>query len=263
MRSIATIWRREIVGLYFSPLAWILLLVALFLYGVFFITSLGTSDGDVGRSLDFALGGSWVFWAFLVFLPPLLTMRLLSEEARAGTLEFLLTAPVTDAAVVIGKFLAATSFMALLWGSVLVYGLAIAASGVSPDWSAMLVAYLGAVLSSGLFVAIGLFANCFTSTPLLAAFLAFIASLWWLLLPSIGGAMLVELKGLLAGTAGGVDRAESWIRRALSSMDVIGHTQVSFLRGVFDTAEIVFFLTWIAFFLFLSVRALEMRRWRG
>jgi ABC-2 type transport system permease protein len=263
VRNILTIWRREALGLFLSPLAWILLLVALFLYGVFFVSALGGTGGDVGRALDFALGGSWAFWAFLLFLPPLLTMRLLSEEARSGTLEFLLTAPVTDAAVVLGKFLAATSFMALLWSAVLVYASAIAATGTAPDWSAVLVAYCGAVLSSALFVAIGLLTNCFTSTPLLAAFLAFIASLWWLLLPNIATALIVELKGLLAGFVGGLDAAEHWITRAVSSMDVIGHTQVSFLRGVIDTAEIAFFLIWIAFFLFLTVRMLEVRRWRG
>ncbi len=263
MISLLTIWRREVVGLFFSPLAWVLLLVALLLYGVFFVAALGGMGGDVGGALDFALGSSWAFWAFLVFLPPLLTMRLLAEEARAGTLEFLLTAPVTDAAVVLGKFLAATSFMALLWAAVPLYAVAIAAAGVAPDWSALFVAYLGAVLSSALFVAIGLFANCLTSTPLLAAFLAFVGSLWWLLLPTIAIALIVELKNLLASWVGGLDSAEQWIRRAVGSMDVISHVQISFLRGVLDTAEIAFFLIWIAFFLFLTVRMLEVRRWRG
>ncbi len=153
--------------------------------------------------------------------------------------------------------------MAILWSSVLVYAVGIAATGVGPDWGALFVAYTGAVLSSALFVAIGLFANCFTSTPLLAAFLAFIASLWWLLLPMIGGALVVELRGLLAEWVGGAAAAENWIHRVLGSMDVMGHLQISFLRGVLDTAEIAFFCTWIAFFLFLTVRALEMRRWRG
>jgi ABC-2 type transport system permease protein len=231
--------------------------------GVFYVSTLASLGGEVGASLEFALGGGWVFWALLAFLPPLLAMRLVSEEARSGTLEFLLTAPVTDFSVVVGKFLAATSFMAVLWLAVPIYGLAIASAGVAPDWGALIIAWVGAVLSSGLFVSISLLVNAFTSTPLLGAFLAFVANLWWLLLPVIATGLMTELKGLLAGVIGDLDQAERWIRGALSTMDVLAHTQVSFLRGVLDTSEVVFFLTWTGLFLFLTVRALGTRRWRG
>jgi ABC-2 type transport system permease protein len=263
MRGTLTIFRREFASLFFSPLAWILLVVSLFVNGVFFYVALTVGGGDVTSALELSLGGGWPFWAFLVFLPPLLTMRMLSEEARSGTLEYLLTAPVSDASVVIGKFLAATSFFAVLWSSILFYGAMVQRIGVPPDWGGVVGGYIGSVLVSGLFVAIGLLASSLTATPLLAAFLAFMADLWWLLLPMLAGIAMKHVRSLLSHWAGGVDAAESWINLAISKMNVISHFQASFLHGVLDTAEIVFFLTWTGFFLFLTVRSVEARRWRG
>ena len=114
MRGCVTICRRELAGLFLSPLAWILLLVTLLLNGLFFQFYVSASNGDVVLALETALGGGAIFWAFMVVLTPLITMRMVSEEARDGTLEFLLTAPVSDAAVIVGKFLAATNFKAVL-----------------------------------------------------------------------------------------------------------------------------------------------------
>ena len=263
MSGTITIFRREFAGLFLSPLAWVLLLVSLFVNGFFFVLLLHQSGGDMGVALGGALGGAWPFWYFLVFLPPLLCMRLIAEEAHSGTLEYLLTAPVTDVAVVVGKFLAATAFMGVLWLSVLVYALRIDAGGVTPDWGPVLGGYLGAVLASGLFVAIGLFASSLTSTPMIAAFLAFMACLWWLILPQVGALVFRAMRALLADVAGGVDTAREWFFGALNTMDVVAHFQASFLIGVFDTSEVVFFLTWTALFLFLTVRSLETRRWRA
>ena len=263
MKGTLAIAQRELVGLFFSPLAWILLVVALLVNGFFFLVYISSSFGDVTTTLDLLLGGGWPFWCFLVFLPPLLTMRMISEEARSGTLEYLLTAPVSDAGVILGKFLAATAFMALLWFSVPVYAVGIQAAGVTPDWGNVAGGYLGAVLSSGLFVAIGLLASSLTATPLLAAFLAFIADLLWLILPMLAGMVMKQLRALLGQWLGGLEQAERRIGDALESMDVISHFHRSFLHGVFDTAEVVFFVTWTAFFLFLTVRSLEARRWRG
>ncbi|MCP3916650.1 MAG: ABC transporter permease subunit [bacterium] len=263
MRGAVTIFRREFAGLFLSPLAWILLLVSLFVNGFFFVQYLGIYRGDVTGALRASLGGSWPFWFFLVLLPPLLAMRLVSEEARNGTLEFLLTGPVGDASVVVGKFLAALAFLAILWLSVLVYALRVQTVGTPPDWGPALGGYLGAVLASGLFVAIGLLVSSLTNTPLLAAFLAFMACLGWLILPIVGANAFQSIAALLADYAGGVEVAHAWVLGALNKMDVLHHFQSSFLLGVFDTSEVVFFLTWTALFLFLTVRSLEARRWRA
>jgi len=263
MRGCITICRRELAGLFLSPLAWILLLVTLLLNGFFFQLYVTASGGNVVLALETALGGGSVFWVLMVVLTPLITMRMVSEEARDGTLEYLLTAPVSDAAVITGKFLAATAFMAVLWFSVPLYGWVVASLGVDPDWGHVWGGYIGAVLSSGLFVAIGLLASSSTRTPLLAAFLAFVANLVWLLLPQLGQLMMAELLPLVSSIVGSDLDGAVLIRSVLEKMDVVRHLQHSFQRGVFDTAEIVFFVTWTGFFLFLSVRMLEAKRWRG
>ena len=148
MSGLWAIFRRELAGLFLGPLAWVLLCAALLLNGALFTLYLEQFGGDVGASLEMAMGGSYPYWALMIVLPPLLTMKMISEEARSGQLEFLLTAPVTDLAVVFGKWLAATVFMALLWASVLGYGVLLQFLGTTPDWGPLLGAYLGAVLTS-------------------------------------------------------------------------------------------------------------------
>ncbi len=262
MRGVTIIFRRECASLFWTPLGWLLLVAAVFLNGLLFWAQLNATGGNITAALQSALGWGVVFWAIMIFLPPLLGMRLLAEEARTGTLEYLFTSPVTDAAVVIGKFMAATFFMAVLWLSVLIYGLCLHLAGFPPDWAALLTAYLGAVLVSSVFISISLFASSLTEAPLLAAFLAIIACASWLLMPGVADLVLGQLRDVLAEFAGGWSQAESLIQGAVRSMDVALHFQQSFLPGVLDSAELVFFITWPALFLFLTIRSLEARRWK-
>ena len=106
MQGTWVIYRRELAGLFLAPLGWVLLFLALFANGLFVYLLLDATRGDIGTVLRSALGGGTLFWALLVFLPPLLAMRMMAEESRTGTLEYLLTAPVADGAVVLGKWLA-------------------------------------------------------------------------------------------------------------------------------------------------------------
>jgi ABC-2 type transport system permease protein len=245
LRGVLAITRRELAGLFVGPLAWVLLFIAVLLQGWLFVLYLRGFGGDVDLSLRWTLGESWVFWALLVLVPPLLTMRMISEESRTGILEFLLTAPVTDAAVVTGKFVAALAFLAIFWSSAFVYGLAVASLGVAPDWGTLVGGWLGAVLCSALFSAIGLCASAATSTPIVAAFGAMMLNLVFVAAP-----LLTNLS----------DRP--WVRRAVARIDVIDHHKAAFLTGVLDTSYVAFFVAWTAFFLFLAIRAVEARRWR-
>ncbi len=242
-----TIYRRELAGLFLSPLAWVLLAIALAFNGFFFVLSVKGFGGDVLASMSFLLGGSYTFWLLVVLLPPLVTMRMFSEEARTGVLEFLLTAPVHDFAVVLGKLLAATTLMAVLWSSALVYGAAAAALGTAPDWTPLLSGVFGATLVSALFCAIGLSISAVTNTPLLAAFFATIANAAILSLPF--------LDALLALPPG------SPLRVMLGHANVITQFQASFVVGALDTKHVLFFLVWTGFFSFLATRVLEARRW--
>ncbi len=245
MRGTLAVYRRELAGLFVAPLAWLLLTVALVLSGWLFVTMLKDTSGDIVAATRFVAGQGITYWAVMIFLPPLLTMRMISEEARNGLLEFLLTSPVADGAVVAGKFLAAWSFMALFWSSNLVHAAALHALGAPPDWPPVLGGYLGAVLVSGLFCAIGLFASSVTATPVLAAFSAMVGSLLVLLLPN--------LVGLLDWP---------WLHEEVAAVDVMSHFHRSFLIGVLDTKVGVFFLAGTGLFLFLATRAVEAKRWR-
>jgi ABC-2 type transport system permease protein len=242
---VLAIYRREIAGLFYGPLAWLLLALAFLLNGFLFLLYLKSTDGDVDVAVRLALGESWVFWALLILLPPLLTMRMISEESRTGLLEFLLTAPVSDAAVVMGKFLAAATFLAILWSSVAVYAFTLGKLGIAPDAGMVFGGWLGALLASGLFCAIGLCASSMTNTPVLSAFAAILANL------------VIVISPLLARLTD-----EPWVRHAIARVDVIDHHKSAFLLGVLDSAYVAFFVAWTALFLFLTVRMLEARRWR-
>lgn len=244
MNGVWTLYRRELAGLFFAPLAWVLLCAALALSGLFFLKAIEQSGGELDATFQFVIGGSVPFWILVLFLPPLLTMRMLSEESRSGMLEFLLTAPVSDWAVVVGKFLAALTVMAILWSATLGYGLLVHLLGTSPDWTALCGAFVGSVLVSGLFCALGLFVSACTSTPILAAFVSFVINVLVLLLPFLAGSLRIE-----------------HVQRALEPLNVLGHFQASFMIGVLDSAVVVSLLAWSAAFLFLTARAVEARRW--
>jgi len=250
LSGIAAIYRRELAGLFLAPLAWILLCLTLVYNAFFFVFYLESqTGGEVNLAFSLLLGGFWPFWFLAMFLPPLLTMRMISEESRSGLLEFLLTAPVSDAAVVCGKALAAATFMAILWGTVLIYGLLVHLLGAPPDWGQLLMQWLGATLVSALFCAVGLVTSAISGTPLIAAFLAMVANFIVLLLP------------VVAPSARGVPReALAW---TIAKVDVIAHFQGSFQTGALDSAHLVFFVAWILALLFLVVRIVEARRWLG
>ncbi|MEM6675952.1 MAG: ABC transporter permease [Planctomycetota bacterium] len=254
--------RRELSGLFKAPFTWIVILVVLFLNGLLFNAVLVGSNGDVTDSLSFAQSGI-IFWLAMIFLPALLAMRLVAEESRTGTLEYLLTAPVSDGAVVFGKFCAATAFMGLLWTSSLVYAGALQLAGGPPDWAAVVGTWVGTVFVSALFVAIAMLASTLTSTPLLAAFLSMVACVAWLVIPWLAARALDYIVPLFARTDAAREAVNETVGGLVSNMDAFRHFERSFQLGVFDTSEIVFFVTWTAFFLFLTARMIEARRWRG
>ncbi|MEM8713515.1 MAG: ABC transporter permease [Planctomycetota bacterium] len=262
MTGALVVARRELAGLFMAPFTWIVLLVVLLLNGLLFNTALLASGGNVTATLEQSMSGAG-FWVWMIFLPALLSMRLIAEETRSGTLEYLLTAPVGDLAVVVGKFLAATVFLGILWTSSLAYAGVLDHVGGSPDWPAVVGTWIGTLLVSGLFVSIGMLASTFTATPLLAAFLSMVACVLWLVLPWLVLRGLSYVLPFIADTGPKQQVIVDKVTTVVSSMDAIRHFQRSFYLGVIDTAEVVFFLTWTGLFLFLTARSLEARRWRG
>lgn len=246
-RGTAVIYRRELAGLFLQPVAWVLLALGLFLNGYSFQSLLLAAKGDADTALTYAfLGG---FGMLSIVLPPLLTMRMISEEARSGLLEFLLTAPVKDGALVLGKALAATTFMAVLWAGMFVLAAALSACGATIDWPRLVLAWLGAVQSSLLFCSAGLLASALSATPVVAAFL---------------GTMFCAAIVLAPGLVGQLSFLPRATRNALiERIDVASQLEQTFLRGMFDSSTSVLLLAASAVLLVLCTRRVEMQRWRA
>jgi ABC-2 type transport system permease protein len=179
----------------------------------------------------------------LLFLVPLLTMRLLAEEKRSGTAQLLFTYPLSDWTVIMGKFLAALLVFIILLCFTLVFGVVFAFIS-RVEWGPLIAGYLGVLLLGSSGLALGLFASSLTENQIVAGVAGFgLLLLFWI----IGW-----VQELGAGGWGGVGQF-------LSMME---HYD-SFTRGVIDTRDLVYYLSFIYFFLFLTKRQLESRRWRA
>jgi len=177
-----------------------------------------------------------------LFITPLITMRLLAEEKRSGTLELLMTSPVTDAQVVLGKFLGALGLLVVLLVPTLVFPGVLARYG-DPDWGPILSGYLGLFLAGACFVAVGVLASPVTESQVVAGFLAFgtLLGLW------------------IVGWAAGAGSAGA--KEAIAYVSVLRHF-ADFPKGLIQTKDVVYYLTFVAFCLFAAMRSLESRKWR-
>jgi ABC-2 type transport system permease protein len=179
----------------------------------------------------------------LMFLVPLLTMRLLAEEKRSGTAELLFTYPITDWAVILGKFLAACLVYLIFLAFTLSFSLALAFI-THLDWGALGAGYLGLVLLGASALALGLFASSLTENQIVAGVVGFaLLLLFWII------GWVQEL-----GTGG--------LGKTLQYLSLLDHYD-NFTKGVIDTRDLVYCLSFIFFFLFLTKRQLESRRWRA
>jgi len=179
----------------------------------------------------------------LLFFIPMLTMRLFAEEKRSGTIELLLTYPVRDGEVLAGKFLAAEALYALLLALTLLYP-ALIAYFTRVEWGPILTGYLGLLLTGGAFLGVGLLISSLTENQIVAGFGTFgVLLAFWVI-------------GWGAEFAGGN------LRSVLQYLSMTEHMD-TFSRGVIDTKDLVYYATAIALALFLALRSLDSKRWRG
>jgi len=188
-------------------------------------------------------GGTIFFWLMLLFVLPVTTMRLLAEERRTGTLEVLLTSPVSEGQVVLGKFLAAFVFYLFLWVPTLVY-IVILALHSKLDPGPVLAGYLGIALLGVLFLSIGTLTSALVRNQIIAAVLAFAIL------------VIVFSIGLVENLATG-----AVIKGALGYMNLWQHMD-DFGKGIVDTRHVVYDLSLAGLFLFLATRALEASKGR-
>jgi ABC-2 type transport system permease protein len=174
---------------------------------------------------------------------PLITMALFSEEKKRGTIELLLTAPITDLQVVLGKFFAAAAFFALLLASTWVE-MALLFAYSDPASGPMFTAYLGLLLYGLAIVAIGMFISTLTENQIVAAVITF------------GVIMVLWLVDVMA------NRAAEGSKAVLTYLSILSHLD-DFLKGVFDTSHVIFYLSLTLVGLFLTYRSLDSLRWRG
>ena len=237
MRTAQAVAWKEIQIYFSSPTAYIVGLIFLALTGFFFTQDLGNPFPEA-TLIPFFDGAVIVF----VLLAPALTMRLLAEESKLGTIELLLTSPVRDWEVIIGKYVASLVFFFVLVALSSFYAILLFVYA-SPDPGPVFAGYLGLILYGSAALAVGLLTSTMSSNQIVSAVVA------------MGILLAMFFADRAFGAVGGI------AGEIIGEMGLRGHFD-DFARGVIDTTNIVYFLSVIAFFLFLSIRTLESRRWR-
>jgi ABC-2 type transport system permease protein len=250
MQALLTLTRREL-GSYFASLTgYVIIAAGAFLTSLSFVllfTQLRQEPSPMPVTEMFYI--TPFFWLILLLACPVITMRTFALEKFSGTYETLMTAPVRDGHVVLAKFIAAMLFYLVMWLPLLAcLGVVRHYSGdpMALETGALASTYLGILLIGALFISCGCFASSLTRSQTLAAILslAFCTTLF----------LLSFLAGWVAGMPG-------WAAQLLGSMALFEQMH-DFARGVIDTRPVVFFLSLTAFFLFLTLRVVESRRWK-
>ncbi len=239
MRNIATMAQRELGAFFMSPIAYAVSAIFLFATGLAF--GLGTFQNGAEASIRSLIE----FWMMLIlaFVLPMLTMRLMSEEFRSGTIEPLMTAPISEVEVVCGKFFGALVFYLILLALLLAYPIILSRFGTL-DGLLLVCNFVGLLLLGALYISVGLFFSACTKHQIIAVLLSFVL-LALMTFASQGLAQIIE----------------GWPRAVLQHLSVRTHF-FDFVRGMIDVNHVVFFITMTALFLFLTVKRVEMRRWQ-
>lgn len=238
MRGACAIATREFAGFFRQPMGWVVVALFLALSGAVF--ALGSLQPGAPASLrGFFAVATWL----LMFVAPAASMRLLADEHRVGTIEPLMTSPVSDWAIVTGKYAGAAGFLLAMLAPTLVY-VGVLEVFADPDYGPIVAGYLGLILVGSLYLAVGLLFSTLTDSQIVA----FLASLFFFLLLR------------LATLQGAAYLGEPWAQYLYPlSIDM---RMGDFAKGVIDTSHIVFFLVASAWFVVLSGAMLTLRRWR-
>ena len=253
MGNILAIANKELRSYFASPIAYIVLGFFAFLFGWFYVTILsyfvqasmqmnqfGPQSVNINQQMIRLLLQNVTVLLLLVL--PMITMRTYSEEKRSGTMELLLTSPLTDFQIIMGKFLGALALYATMllitWIHIAVlfyYG--------RPEWKPILAAYLGLLLMGGCFISAGLFISSLTKNQIIAVMATFAVFLFLWVINWIGS-FYPQVEPLT------------------SYLSIIEHFD-DFAKGVIDTTHVIYYVSFITFGLFLTAKAVDSERWRG
>ena len=256
MSNIFAIAQKELRSYFVSPIAYVVIGLFAVLFGVFFVSSLsfllrislqaGMMEGAPPINVNEymirpLLGNTGVI---MLFVLPMITMRSYAEEKRSGTIELLLSSPLTDFQIILGKFFGALSLFVLM----------LAVTGVhisflfwygEPELSPILSGYLGLLLMGASFISIGLLISSATKNQVVAGMVTFaVLLLFWVI-------------SWLGDPGGG-----STTSQVLAYLSVLDHFD-DFSKGVIDTSHLAYYLSFISFGLFLTAKSVDSERWRG
>ena len=256
MRNIMAIADKELRSYFASPIAYIMIGLFSLLFGVFFYLFLVAFVQQSEQMMQFGGGGApninqmmigGLFQntaVIILFMMPMITMRTYSEEKRSGTIELLLTSPLTDLEIIVGKFIGAMGLYVAMLLVTMVY-IAILFIYGNPEWRPIAAGYLGLLLMGGSFISLGLFISSVTKNQIVAGFLTF------------GTFLLLWVIGWFGDNAGSTLTAS-----IVKGLSITEHFS-DFARGVVDSYHVVYYLSFITFGLFLTAKSVDMERWRG
>ncbi len=243
MRGTWIVFSREIGQYFASPVAYLIAFAFLLLTGLIFNNDLAVSV--TYKPAEPALIPLFLSFA-MVFFAPLLTMRLLAEERREGTLELLLTAPVKDSDIIFGKFLSAWFYYSVLLVITLSYQFVLLLTTQNtPDLGHAMGAYIGIWLYGGATLAVGLVFSSLTENQIIAAFLSW-TTLMFLWLGDLAGQVVSNLD----------------LARLLRTLTLPGHFSTSFAVGLVRAEDVAYYAGVIVVMLFVAIRIVESHRWR-
>jgi ABC-2 type transport system permease protein len=253
MSNILAIAQKELKGYFATPIGWIVIGMFALLWGWFYYVmlvifnqqslQLGGEGGNVDINAQLIRPLFLNASVILLFVLPLVTMRTYSEEKRSGTIELLLTSPVTDVQIILGKFLGAmTLYAAMLAITAIHMGLLF--SYGNPEWKVVVIGYLGLLLMGGCFVSVGLLISSLTKNQIVSGMITFAVflMLWVINWPA----------SFVSPTT----------QNILNYLSITDHFD-DFTKGILDTKHLVYYFSVMAFGLFLTARSVDTERWKG
>jgi ABC-2 type transport system permease protein len=257
MTNILAIAQKELKAYFASPIAYIVIGFWSLLYGYFFVAILNYFVRQSMQMSQFGMQGPQSMNVnqqlirpllqnvniLVLFLMPMVTMRTYAEEKRSGTIELLLTSPVTDFQIIMGKFLGAMALYGVMLAVTLIHIGLLFLYG-SPEWKPIVTTYIGLLLFGGCFVSLGLFISSLTKNQIVAGMVTFaVFLLLW----------IITWIGSFSGPT--VDKITQYVS-ILDHLDDFG-------KGVLDTTHLIYYLSFISFGLFLTAKSVDSERWRG
>ena len=255
VRNVLAITEKELRSYFASPIAYIIIGLFSLLFGYFFYVYLMLFVRQSEQMMQFGGGGSanvnqqmirYVLLnvsVILLFLMPVITMRTYSEEKRSGTIELLLTSPVTDVQIILGKFLGAMGLYGAMLLVTMLYMSILFFIG-NPEWRPLVAGYLGLLLMGGCFISVGLLISSLTKNQIVAGAITFAVFL-----------MLWVINWM-------ADQAGPVARQILTTLSITDHFD-DFARGIIDTKHLIYYVSFITFGLFLTSKSVDMERWKG